>query len=165
MKIFLNVRFRKPIKACQGKGRGALLVREWLRHSKALSLWESGCAVPFPPQDSAVRVNLSPLSHSATDTPGRCPHHKSTNYFFNISNIVMSLLYEFFISAILLLNSRISIWLFYIGCLFVWFSTYWVIITLSFNILNMVFFSSYNSCFEGSVCQVQDLNPLRGSFY
>ena len=41
---------RKAIKACQGKGQGALK--------------ESGCAVPFPPQDLVVRVNLSRLSHN-----------------------------------------------------------------------------------------------------
>ena len=38
---------RKPIKACQGKGQGALLLREWPRHSPL----ESGHAVPFSLQD------------------------------------------------------------------------------------------------------------------
>ena len=42
---------RKSIQACQGRGQGALLLREWLRHSEALSSWESGRTVPFPPQD------------------------------------------------------------------------------------------------------------------
>ena len=41
--------------------------------SEALSPWESGRAIPFPPQDSVVRVNLSHLSCYATDTVGRCP--------------------------------------------------------------------------------------------
>ena len=45
----------KPIKACQDKGG-------------VLSPWESGCAVPFPPQDSVVHVNLSHLSHNAVET-------------------------------------------------------------------------------------------------
>ena len=37
---------RKTIKACQGKGPGTLLLREWP-------------AVPFPPQDLVVHVYLS----------------------------------------------------------------------------------------------------------
>ena len=53
---------RKAIKACQGKGQ-------------ALSPWESGLAVPFPPRDSVVRVNLSHLSHKVADTVGQCPQH------------------------------------------------------------------------------------------
>ena len=55
---------RKPIKACQGKGQGALLLREWPRYSPL----ESGHAIPFHPQDS------SPLSHNAADAAGQCPH-------------------------------------------------------------------------------------------
>ena len=51
----------KPIKAYQGKGHGALPLREWR-------------AMPFPPQDSVARVNLSRLSHNAVHTAGRCPH-------------------------------------------------------------------------------------------
>ena len=38
----------KPIKACQGNGWGTLLLREWPRHSKVLSPWESIHAIPFP---------------------------------------------------------------------------------------------------------------------
>ena len=34
----------------------------------ALSSWESGCAVPFPPQGSVIHVNLSHISHNAVDT-------------------------------------------------------------------------------------------------
>ena len=72
---------RKAIKACQGKGQGALVLREWPRHSKALSPWESSCAVPFPPQDSVVvHVNLSHLSHNAADIAGRCPHQNSCDF-------------------------------------------------------------------------------------
>ena len=41
---------------------------------KALASWESGCAVPFPPQDSVVRVNLSRLSHNASHTAEFLPH-------------------------------------------------------------------------------------------
>ena len=58
----------KTIKACQGKDQGSLFLREWPRCSKLFSPWESGCAIPFPPQDSVVPVNLSPLSHNAVDT-------------------------------------------------------------------------------------------------
>ena len=46
----------KPIKGCQGKGFRMSL--------------ESGCEVPFPPQDS---VNLSRLSHNAADTACQWP--------------------------------------------------------------------------------------------
>ena len=69
----------KPIKACQGKGQGVLLLREWRRRSKALSLWGSGRAIPFPPQDSAVPVNLSRLSHNAADTACQWPHQSTTS--------------------------------------------------------------------------------------
>ena len=62
----------KPIKACQGKGRDTLLFREWPRCSEMLSPWESGCAIPFPPQDWVVHVNLCHLSHNATDTASDC---------------------------------------------------------------------------------------------
>ena len=59
----------KPIKACQGKGQGTLLLRTWLRHSEVLSPWESGHAITFLPQD--LIVNLSHLSHNASDTAYR----------------------------------------------------------------------------------------------
>ena len=64
----------KPIKAYQGKGWGTLLLRECLRHSYVLSPWESGRAIPFPPQDSVASVNLSYLSHNAVDTACPWPH-------------------------------------------------------------------------------------------
>ena len=59
----------KPIKACQGKGLGAL------------SPWESGHAIPFPSQDSVVYVNLSHLSHNATDTACQWPLQYSVYSF------------------------------------------------------------------------------------
>ena len=40
------------------------------------SLLESGLAIPFLPQDSVVRVNLSCLSHNAADTAGWCLRQK-----------------------------------------------------------------------------------------
>ena len=51
----------KQKKACQGRGQGTLLLQEWP-------------AVPFVPQASVVRVNLSHLRHNAVDTAGRCLH-------------------------------------------------------------------------------------------
>ena len=45
----------KPRKACEGKGQ-------------LLSSFDSGCAIPFPPRDLVIYVNLSCLSHNATDT-------------------------------------------------------------------------------------------------
>ena len=65
----------KPIKVCQGKGGGSLLLREWLRHSKVLSPWESDCARLFPPQDLVVHVNLSRLSHNTVNTACWFPRH------------------------------------------------------------------------------------------
>ena len=46
----------KPIKAFQGKGQGALPLREWPCH-------------PF--SSTGLRVNFSCLSHNAADTAGR----------------------------------------------------------------------------------------------
>ena len=58
----------KAIKAHQGKSQGALLLSEWP-------------AVPFPPQDSVVCVNLSRLSHNAADTACRRLRHIATITF------------------------------------------------------------------------------------
>ena len=64
---------RKTIKACHGKGRGTLLLREWLRHSEALTSWESGRAVPFLRRISVVRVYLY-IAATTADPAGRDLH-------------------------------------------------------------------------------------------
>ena len=55
----------KLIKACRGKDRGALLLREW------------PCC-PFSSTGLVVHVNLSHLSHNAADTACWWPHHSGT---------------------------------------------------------------------------------------
>ena len=75
---------RKTIKACHGKGRGTLLLREWLRHSEVLSSWESGHTIPFSPQDFCSLCVFVYCSHNTRSCgPGSTSLTQRISYFFS----------------------------------------------------------------------------------
>ena len=82
-------RAQKSNKSLFRQGRGALFLRECLRQSEALSSWENGRAVPFPPLDSVVRVKLSHLCHNVADTACRWLRHFLWSYCVNPSVLLL----------------------------------------------------------------------------
>ena len=75
MRTIFDVRdLEKQYKAVKARVRGALLLREWLRHSEALSLtWRVAMQTLFLHRISVVHVYLNIAT--TTDPVGRDLHH------------------------------------------------------------------------------------------